>query len=172
MSVTAAISGVKSGIDVVSGLVALITRASEEKARAFNDRLVTSLRQIYFFPRGTLSLVEAVARGSVPATAEVQLAKAEFVGGGPEVAEALERLLSDDLTATLHVSIQDVNAFQAIAYGKRDVRSAVLEFIDDLIANPEQIDSARAQELAAQIHTLNRRVEELDVAYNVRVRKN
>ncbi|WP_299954759.1 hypothetical protein [uncultured Roseobacter sp.] len=158
-------------VDLLKGAKELADLARLEPPQRNNPRqqkrvrdLISTLRLIYFSPRGVLSLLETIANGGYPTEEQVEMVLTEFNDAEPFVLRARHVLDPDfdrhDQTLTLKAE----RVLRDISYGKGGVRAKVQSLLNWSLTYEEPVSSEDAKLLIQEIRGLNTAIEEAEEA--------
>ena len=119
------------------------------------------LRRIYFTPQGTLSLIEAIARGEA-VDEQNDLRIVEFHENGADVNRAVTYLERIVRQAGIEYSQEFLDYLGLVYYRKFEVRDELVRFLGNLDPQQAQWDAGRAQQLACAVRDLNAAIQDID----------
>jgi hypothetical protein len=140
---------------------------SGQPAKGSHDRVVQSLRQIYFTPTGSLSLLAVLAEGETPTAEMCERVLPRFNDVEFRVDQALNEI--EDLFEDRNISLRAATILREIAYGKRRIRREIQELVNEALTYGHRVDPQDAKAVLAAVKALNSAIESVEAAYNWRV---
>ena len=156
-----------TGLELVSSLVELagglreITRKNPPNDAAIKD-VIIALRTIYFTPSGTLSLIAQLANGDRPSDESIATILPDFNDREWRIIRELQRLDFEKLYESGDLSIKQCRLLKEISWGKRNLRAAIQDFLNEALTTNEVPSKEKAQELLDDVGRLNSLIEEAE----------
>ncbi|UWQ29487.1 hypothetical protein [Leisingera sp. M523] len=138
-------------------------RSDQRQQKRIRD-LISTLRLIYFSPRGVLSLLKIIAEGSYPTQDQIELVLTDFNDAEPFVYRARHHLDPDFDRNDQALTLKAQRVLREISYGKGGVRSKVQDLLNWSLTYEEPISGEEAQKLIQEIDALNSAIEDAEEA--------
>lgn len=154
-------------LEVASSLVELagglreITRKDPAHSAAIKE-VIAALRTIYFTPSGTLSLIEQLAKGERPSADHIAATLPEFNDKEWRIIDELKRLDFENLYEKGDLSIRQCHTLQEISWGKKNLRAAIQDFLNEALTTDDMPSKVEAQELLDRVRHLNSLIEDAE----------
>lgn len=153
-------------IELLKGAAELAREFSQPQPGGGNSRefrarmrLISALRNIYFAPKGVLSLLRQIADGGYPSEESISAILVDFNEGEDWIYRARHDLDDDCLRQNANLSLRATRVLGEIAYGKGGVRTKVKHLLNQSLTFGEPVSSAEAERLIAEILLLNDAIE-------------
>ncbi|MCA3718436.1 MAG: hypothetical protein IM674_09300 [Brevundimonas sp.] len=154
------LSAAASVLDIVSS-VSKMAQSKDQGDRAEAAEIVEALRSIYFVPRGTLDIIQAVAEGAPFDPGEAKKAFENFEHADRKVFLAIEKLDFERLAKKKEVfSLRASRELELIGWKKIQLRQKVRAFLLNVF--DQKADQADAARLHQSLTDLNTKIEELE----------
>ncbi len=163
--VTAAI---KSTIEIITAVDAASKDRRATEYRSKRDILVRALRELYFTPSGTRSLLKSLAQGERPAQEDIKAILSEFNDAEWSVGREIENLDFDLLINSKSITLEAAEQLHELRYGKSQLRSRLQGALNEPLTFGQPIDPGEAQALLEEVEALNRRISTLERSLNYR----
>jgi hypothetical protein len=164
-------------LDIVKGAndLAQVARGDladrqEIRRRRELQELIEALRQIYFSPRGVISLLNQLAEGQQPSELQIAMILPEFNDYEFRVHRMLTRI--DPIAGPVQgrLTLRAERALREISNGKQGIRGRVKDLLNEALTTRTHISREDAIELRDEIIALNNAIEAAEEALVAAVR--
>jgi hypothetical protein len=152
-------------------IVTFLRDGEKAKTHQVDDQIVKALRAIYFVPDGVVALLGQFAEGKPVKLQDIETKLPSFNDKEWKVADALDALGFNKLSAKPEVSLRHAKALDQLRYGKVHVRADIQRLLNETITFDRKVSAADAKELLARVGALNAEIEALEDVYNRRARR-
>lgn len=131
----------------------------DQRERRAVTKLIEALRLIYFQPVGLRLILRKLSQGQKPERADVEMLLPAFNDYEWHVHRRIELLTFDATADCARLPLRMRRILDEIAYGKRNLRRAIQEEVNEALTEDEHVDPNRAKELLIEVEALNSAIE-------------
>jgi hypothetical protein len=160
-NVIEAISTAASAIELANTLRGLGPNLSK-RAQRQRELVVGILRSVYFTPRGTRIILEALADGRAPSEDDVREVLVDFNDQDWAIERSMRRLRFENDDEFGELGLRNRRLLEQMAYGKLSLRRDIKVALNEPLTHGQQVDAQVARELLSRVVELNRIIEDLE----------
>ena len=135
----------------------------QDKRRVERVRsIIEALRQIYFMPRGVVSLLADLAEGIQPSEAQVVAILPVFNDFRFHMHRYMDRLDPQDGQPDKTLSLKAERVLREISYGKAGVRERIQDLLNGALTHGSPVPPEKATEVLSLVEGLNAAIEEAE----------
>jgi flagellar biosynthesis regulator FlbT len=165
------------GLVILKGGIALAKAVKdwlpkqEDRDRRLQDDLCFALRQLYFTPKGVISLLKDVAENREVSATRLRQVLGDFNDREWKVREALHRIDFYELKKELGISLATARVLNELQYGKAGLREEIQLEVNRYGQEGATPNKTKVKKLIASIERLNADIEDVEEAITARVRR-